>query len=82
MTLDSINAYPVLSQVFIDGATEAVVIAVTIRPAFGGALAVHYECEWWEGRDVKTHCFDGARVRPVEEFRTFKIGFNPRGIDG
>jgi hypothetical protein len=72
---------PVKTQVVIGGAVDGVITAIIIRPAFGDVVSVDYECDWWDGNDVKTRVFNQFSVAPIGDVRTAQIGFHPRGIE-
>jgi hypothetical protein len=73
---------PVKCDVLIGDEVQGVITAIIIRPALGDAVAVLYECEWWDGRDVKCGTFAQFQIKPVGDTRSQQIGFHPGGLDG
>lgn len=66
---------PLKAAVLIGGEVKGVITAITIRPAYLDAVAVLYECEWWDGRDVKNETFSAFQVQPIGDVRPAQIGF-------
>lgn len=74
--MDYVDVLPVLTPVVIGGDVRAVIIGVTIRPAHRGAVTIHYECEWWVGREIHTHVFDSDLVKPADTTIPLRVGFS------
>jgi uncharacterized protein YodC (DUF2158 family) len=72
---------PVKTAVLIGGEVQGVITAIIVRPAFADAVAVLYECEWWDGGDVKCGTFSSFQVQPIGDVRPAQIGFNPGSSD-
>lgn len=66
---------PVKTAVLIGDEVQGVITAIIIRPAFADAVALLYECEWWDGRDVKSDTFSSFQVQPIGDVRQAQIGF-------
>lgn len=66
---------PVKAAVLIGGEVQGVITAISIRPAFAEVVAVSYECQWWDGRDVKSEWFYSFQVEPIGDVRQAQIGF-------